>query len=53
MTAELAARVSSSAEYGGVEAEYVDPGPGAGAEATPTSPGAQPAAHSASHCIAP
>ena len=28
MTAELAARVSSSAEYGGVEVEYVDPGRG-------------------------
>jgi hypothetical protein len=28
MTAELTARVSSSAEYGGVEVEYVDPGRG-------------------------
>ena len=28
MTAEPAARVSSSAEYGGVEVEYVDPGRG-------------------------
>ena len=28
MKPELAARVSSSAEYGGVEVEYVDPGRG-------------------------
>jgi hypothetical protein len=52
MTAELAARVSSSAEYGGVEVEYIDPGRGQERRLPRRCLARSLRAHSASHRIA-